>query len=275
LLLIVASTTIVADPARLRGVCRRHVGVCVAGAAALTISVASAMWWTHAADTNAPEANMGLGSPLTGTLKQVPAWILQSIASFPLRNEQAPTVVYVLGLIVFCSVVGLALRIAGRRMRIGIVLTCAMALLTPAILTWATYSQMGAVWQGRYTLPYAVGVILLAGVVLDEDARFSQKVAVPLAAITFLAGHLVSVMNVLLEEREDSPLAGTGAWMMPPAWVVVLLTVAGATAWLFAVWAKQTAPASPMVRQSPLNERVGEADATVGMTTLLPEKASR
>lgn len=212
---------------------RRHAGTVSVVAAIISAATVAGAWWTITAGTNALENHDNLPNPFTNTLEQIPLWFFQSIAAFPTRNEQAPSIVYATSLIVLLSLVGVGFAVSARKARVAVAVAFFVALLVPFIATVTTYSQAGAIWQGRYGLPYTFGVILLAGLALDEE-RLRHRLAGPALLAGCLAmsvAHVVGVTNVLVLERANSPSAGGPAWLMPAPWVVAFLMSLGWLAW--------------------------------------------
>ncbi len=103
-----------------------------------------------------------LGHRLGISATQLPAWVLQAIAAFPLRDQATHTAVYVCYLALFLVVVSLGLRYGTARSRIAIALVAATMLLLPYAMTVKSFDAYGAAWQGRYGLPVAIGMVLLA-----------------------------------------------------------------------------------------------------------------
>jgi hypothetical protein len=158
-----------------------------------------------------------------------PQWVLQWIGAFPYRAQPAPAVVYVIFLLLLGWMLVVALRHGSTRYRTAIAATLVLSLLIPFVITVATLDEYGTSWQGRYGLPYLLGLPLLFGVVLAErlsgwGLRAFMVATVPLLAV----GHAASVVGVLNRERRDSPQSGTESWkLMPPSAVLAVLVVCG------------------------------------------------
>ena len=52
--------------------------------------------------------------------------------------------------------------------RWAVVLAAALCLAVPSVLVAITLEERGGMWQGRYSLPFTAGVMMLAGLVLDR-----------------------------------------------------------------------------------------------------------
>src|SRR5213079_2450972 len=94
----------------------------------------------------------------------VPLFVLQMVAAFPYREIPAPLWVYPLWLFVIGLLVVAAIR-RGKPTRVrrsvtGMVVT---ALVIPVVLSLTFMTSVGAVWQGRYALPFVIGILPLCG----------------------------------------------------------------------------------------------------------------
>lgn len=220
------------------------------GSAAGVVALAGslALWWSRSASANALEdAGVGSINPWLRALQEVPLWFFQSMAAFPTRNEPAPTIVYAGGAVAFFAFVGWAALRSSARTRLGMVSTSLLALGVPYALTVATVGVAGTVWQGRYTLPFAFGVVLVAGLGL-EQAQASARPAPPLVMIlgtAIAAVHAVSVVSVQRLETAGSPLSGDPRWFSAPIWLSGLVAMMGVGCWLL-VLLQRLAHAPPM-----------------------------
>ena len=194
-------------------------------------------------------------------------WVLQSIAAFPTRDEPAPPVVYALALIIFLALLGAGLLRSPRRLRMAIVAVSVLSLLVPLVISIVIYPHSGLAWQGRYTLPYSMGVPVLAALGLDlRGWRPRHPVLVWLASISVMVvAYSTGIGHVLQQERAHSPLAGTSEWWIPPLWLVVGLTATGLLCWGYATryfraeTRELTTPAPP--GHSETSAVLGSADA--------------
>jgi hypothetical protein len=163
------------------------------------------------------------------TARQTVLWVLQSIAAFPLRNEQTHAAVYVLLLLVAGTLVVAALRASSGRGRAGLVVAAALSLLVPAAVTFTTLETYGAAWQGRYTLPYSIGVVLLAGALLERRSPHARTDVLLAGAVCFVIAQALSPFLVAVRERVHSPGVENGAWVLVPPVVLGVLAVVGAS----------------------------------------------
>lgn len=206
----------------------------------LTALVAGAahLWWILRAGSLRLEALPEMDTnPFAAAMGKLPLWLLQTIAAFPTRTEQAPMLVYAAWFVLFAGLVALAFRQGSTTYRWALIAALGLAVALPVALTTATYAQAGPIWQGRYGLPFAVGIPLLAALALDHR-RFRHRLVGPGlvgGAAALAVAHCYSVASVLSLERGQSPLSGDSSWLMPPTVIAVALTLGGAAAWLTAV----------------------------------------
>ncbi len=211
-----------------------------------------AVGWILGGDSLAPEETAVAGDPLVETLRQVPAWFLQSIAAFPLRDQPAPAVVYVTGGLVIAGLLATALRQADRRGRGVLLVAFGVALVVPIVLTWSTYSTIGAIWQGRYGWPVSMGVVLLAGALLDRRPPGHRWTGPSLLAgmLLWAVAHVVSVTDLAVDEGRGV-LAGDDRWWTLPPWVLALVTLAGVACWAAALRSPNESARSALTGQQP------------------------
>jgi hypothetical protein len=233
--LLILATALVAWPTlltRLWGFVRTRAGL-VSVAILAAVAAASLAWISVQSTLVIGRVAAGGPLPLVEKLGvaalRIPQWILQWIGAFPYRAQPAPPVVYLVFLLLLGWLLAVTLRRGDRRLRLAVGMVLTLSILVPFFITVATLDEFGTSWQGRYVLPYLLGLGLLSGgplaARLDARGRSLFLVAlVPLLAV----GHAASVAGVLASERRDSPQSGTDAWSLaPPTAVLVLLVVAG------------------------------------------------
>ena len=191
------------------------------------MSALQSTWWVlsvHALKVGvAGTGHTSLGHRLGVSATQIPAWIFQTIAAFPLRDQPTHTAVYACYLPVFGIVLTLGLRAASPRLRVVIVLLVAAVLLFPYVTTVRSYDQYSAAWQGRYGLPAAMGIVLLAAYALDRRARDLRGPMRMVLFLLFVVAQTVAPAYTLMVEVRDSPQVDSSAWVQPSMLLTIVL----------------------------------------------------
>ena len=217
----IALTAWAAAPAAARRLWDRHRRALMTAVALVTAAVAASAWWILSTGAVHPAAEKQAG---TFTAARLVLWPLQAIAAFPYRDNPGSFIVYPVVLVVFLALVAAALRCGSRRDRFALVGTLVMSLAIPLAITAATYGGRGAMWQGRYGLPYSVGTVLVAAWVLDRRLRATARVfpAVVAAAVLLWIASSACLVKVLWSELGRSVSADDPAWHAPSAVTVWL-----------------------------------------------------
>ena len=239
LALIVGASAAVA-PRRAWAVVRRHPGTVVVIGVLTAIHLAGVLLWRTSQAAFGPQP---VPDPTTAMRPSfVVLWPLQAVAAAPFRDQAAPAAVYFLFAAVLLAFLWVALRAAPARLRGLIIGLLGVGFVMPLAATWATYSERGVIWQGRYGLAALVGIPLVASVPLRRwRPPRAERVLVP-AAVLLVVVHAVSLLKVLHDERLRPVSADDPAWHAPSPLLVVVLVVAGWLAYLAAVRASR-APA--------------------------------
>jgi hypothetical protein len=162
-------------------------------------------------------------------------WVFQSVAAFPLRDQASPTIVYACYLLLFFTFLVLALRASSGSVRRGLALATAAAIVVPFVISVATYDAHAAVWQGRYGLPFAVGLAVLGGLAFDTSPtprRFLQLRTQALAVAMFVIAYTVGLLGSARRSSGHDPLRDSASWVHPPLLVVgVLAALASGALW--------------------------------------------
>lgn len=188
---------------------------------------------------------------------RVIVWTLQLVGAFPLHDEPAPTVVYALYFVVVVSLCALTYFASRRRLLVAVL--CIAPLVIPVGLTLATAESQGVIWQGRYQTPFVIGLLMAFGWLLDQRSalhRETKRVST-LALLAVGASHAWSVASVSHGELGRSASATDGAWLQVPPLLLVVLVLAGATAWFVALeLLRPDGPSSQ--RREEIAQRVGQ-----------------
>ncbi|WP_372733994.1 DUF2142 domain-containing protein [Nocardioides sp.] len=235
-LLIVICVVVLRGPRSSWAVCRRH-RLQVALGVLLSVGSALALLAWKRGGVPVPQGllNADVDSSWTQAVRY-PDWIVGTVGAFPFRDQPAPIAVHVLVLAVLMAMLVAVVRHAAQRERLVVYLAVAFSLLVPSLLVWVTLEEKGGIWQGRYSLPFTVGVMVLVGLVLDS-ARWRvgpRDHRAQLLVIGLLAtAHIVSVVSVeRLELARDVSTADPNWWHLPPA----LTALTMAAGWLLVAW---------------------------------------
>lgn len=230
---LVFATALLVAPAPIRKI-RSILKVRASWAAALVVllSALQSTWWIlsmGSLDVSGQELvrPIPLLEKIWATCIQAVLWIFQSIAAFPYRNVPANPCVYFCYLVLFGVVLVLGLRRSQGSVRVALWVSVVVSLVFPFVLAVATFDTHAGVWQGRYGLPYAAGMVLLAGLALDRRApRISTPTALG-ALMLFAIAQAMGPVGVLVNEAKLSPLRNTSAWLQPSPYVLGVGAVAG------------------------------------------------
>lgn len=236
-------------------------------AAAVTASVVAAATWTLTAGTNQPS---GLptrfpDNPWAKIPGQWALWFLQSVAAFPARDELSPMYLYVIAFVAWWVLLALFWKGAARRERLAGLAVVALASAVPIVLTVATYAELGTAWQGRYSLPFSMGLALICGAGLDRRPPGGERVgrfALCATAFVYVLIEGIAQRAVLAKQLRTSPLSGDSEWLTAPVGVVLALIVLGGGLQLLGVLGH------PLVPQLPDDARQGAADPVDAATSL-------
>lgn len=206
--------------------------------AAVAAAVAAGAWWTLSAGIAGavPASETGDSASEASTwVSRAIVWTVQIVGAFPFRDQPAPAAVYALYFAVVVPFLAVALLVARGRRRAVLVTAIVATVALPLLLTVLTSASQGVIWQGRYTLPYVVGILILGGTVLDaRGLRLTRRVLLPAATMISIA-HAWSVWDVAVDEsRRTTTYLGPDWVTLPPfvlggmvllAWLVLLREV--------------------------------------------------
>jgi hypothetical protein len=140
-----------------------------------------------------------------------------------------------------------------------------LSLAVPSVLVGISLQERGGMWQGRYSLPFTAGVIMLAGLVLDRVRWRSNPRDIRPQAVALLmlaVAQAISVVHVQLAELDRAVSADDAGWLHPPAAGTALLMT---LAWVvFGVVALSLRPLDP-----------ADPDAAPGRAEAMPEPRAR
>lgn len=149
------------------------------------------------------------------------SYVVNMVGQFGWTDTYLETWVYM----VFAAGAGvvtlLALAAGSWRERAALVLVAGLSLALPVVIHASQARYLGIIWQGRYILPVAIGLPLLAGYVLARRLHaVPRDLAVALA--TVVAGVVAVVQLLAFGENLHRYVNGElGAWLSiePDAWL--------------------------------------------------------
>jgi Predicted membrane protein (DUF2142) len=169
----------------------------------------------------------------------------QMIGVFGWLDTPAPFLTFLLWTILLGGLTGLALVAGGRRQCLALIGLLGAVILVPPVIESAKAHEMGFTWQGRYTLPLAVGVPILAGLMVvtgkRRDLSHYRTRAALVAAVALFVAHFFAYAQNLRRNMVgyDGPIA---FWRNPewspllPAWLLMaayVLALASLLLWVF------------------------------------------
>lgn len=183
-----------------------------------------------------------IGLPLSETgpvwrlsLEQTGERLQEMVAYYGWLDAPAPVAVYVMWALLAGTALSLGLRSARTRQAVALVSLLLGVIAVPVWFEVLRAREIGLFWQGRYTLPLAVGLPILAAA-LASSASVPARGAARFGAATavlFAAGHVVAVAwgARRFAVGISGPLnyfAGS-AWSPPlPHWLLAATFAAGA-----------------------------------------------
>jgi Predicted membrane protein (DUF2142) len=121
-------------------------------------------------------------------------WYREMIGWFGWRDTQAPVLTWLPWIAAIAFIFFLALAWANRRYAAGLIALFTAVIAVPVIIEATPYRSAGTFWQGRFILPLAVGVPILASFALASTQRARELITVRFA---FTIGIVVGVAQLL------------------------------------------------------------------------------
>jgi hypothetical protein len=199
-----------------------------------------------------PVPEGGVSTKLEALVGQTEYYGRNMIAWFGWLDVSTPTFAYWVWMALVGFLVGLVALVGGRPAVRATALTVVGTLVLPVVAQWPSLDEIGMPWQGRYTLPVGVGIVVVAIVGIDEAARAGRVRTARLPVLLVVpaaAGHVVAFYWALRRYATggDGPLwlVGEAVWS-PPGGVVAVtaLAVLAATACAVAALAPPRRPSA-------------------------------
>lgn len=195
------------------------------------IATLACLMWTLSANANdlgPTKPQLAEGVILAELVPQEILWLLQGIAAFPTRTEEAPAAVYVMWIGLLAMILVLAVRRAARPERMSLLLIVLLILMVQNVLTFISYAHQGYAWQGRYSLPLWLGLTGIAARSLGRLEHDPRKLWVLVFFGILATANAMSAVSVGAREVTSGPSDPLAA-AFPGGFVLVgLLSVLGA-----------------------------------------------
>ncbi len=178
------------------------------------------------------------------------SWVQGTFGDFGLvDHDTAPTLLLVLCLAVLGMLIVFGFRVATRRQTLVLIGLIATAVILPVLITFAGDRKYGDIWQGRYAVPLAAGIPLLAALLVanskrSEGAWLDRRVW--LGYVALLTANVVGLITTLHRfiDGSSGPFQLIGGRWQPPVNVVVVIAVfvcaQAAACWCLYRWGRPT-----------------------------------
>ncbi len=139
------------------------------------------------------ESSLGLIGTLFG---HTGGWTLQMVGVFGWLDTRSPILTYVVWFVIVAFLVVLASQCASARRAGALMLLIVAVVVVPIVISYGEAHRLGILWQGRYTLPLAVGVPLVSAALAERSAlvrRWRTRTAVALSigmGVAYIAAFL-------------------------------------------------------------------------------------
>ncbi len=199
-------------------------------------------------------------SPLPSVLSGLVLWPLQAIGAVPMRDQPVPLIVYAVVVVILGYLMVTALRRA--RLRSRAVLTLAAVAMAswavPAALTVHAFDQIGPAWQGRYGMPFTVGLLVIAGGLIDSSGRRPHRTdaVAAISVVGLVLAQVISQLAVVLTYRTNLDLVAGTRWEPPAPALLVALALVAVGCWIAAVRASATGSAVAAPPRRPTEQEV-------------------
>lgn len=206
----------------------------------LAVVLVACILWIATSGTNDPrQEDTDFGRPTLPLMLKLPVFLLlQSVATLQFRNQAAPTVVYVVALLVMAVLLVLAWRRSAGRAKAAMSLVALASLVAPLAATWIAYPLVGSAWQARYGFPLYVGILLVA---LEASRGHRPRRAAGVSLLLVASSlQLLTLWWVLAAEFDDRVLSTADIARYA---IVTGLCLVGALTWTRAL-APPAAPAT-------------------------------
>ncbi len=200
-----------------RAAVRRHRRAAVAACGAVLAALVLNRVWEAAYGAHLTVSLRPLSS-LSAGVDQLPPTFQQEIGVFDYLEIGMPFFAYVMWWALVCALVTIALLVGTLRQRLVLLGALAGAVIVPVLFYASVYRFTGFGLQGRYFLPIAVAVPVLAGeiVLREHESLVGLSARRLLLWFTSIAA-LVHLVAWLVNARRFATGLGGPAWFVPDA----------------------------------------------------------
>ncbi len=141
------------------------------------------------------------------------------IGNFGWLNVKAPYVVILIWTAAIGLLLSLGLSLPSRRAALALLLTAAATVMLPLASEYREVPIIGPFWQGRYTLPLAVGVPLIAAWIIGASSigeRLARSRLPLIVGAALFIGHFLSFAQTL--RRFSVGYNGSFMYWRAPSW---------------------------------------------------------
>jgi hypothetical protein len=248
--LIAVVLLIVSGVARVQEVWRQRRARAWTGAL-VVLGVAALAWdfgtgALNTENTNTVGTTLGVLDRLRDSFGATYTRFLEMIGLFGWRDTRAPTLTVLVWTLALGGVVLAFYLLGSRRALLAAGLLTVAIVLVPILLEVPAAPSDGFYWQGRYTLPIAVGLPILAGALIRPGTNWRLRRAGAITAAALGTGLLLAFLEFWRRNAVGTHgyvffLSGA-SWHPPvPWWVLLPAAVALIAAWMWLLLIAPTA----------------------------------
>ena len=217
-------------------------GVVLAGCLAQVVWVVS----VGALEQMGPGVHMSTAEAIAKSLSRQYGWLRQMVGVAGWNDTVFwPPGYFVWIAAVLCFVLT-ALVIGSRRERLVLMLVIAACVVIPTAAEVSTHEKTGFGWQGRYTLPLAIGVVLMSGMIISGRLtslpvgrswdRATRNIVVPLLGAAQFVAFVSAMKRNSAGASSGFPFGTYVIRWAPPGGVWNWLVVMGLACVMFTLW---------------------------------------
>ena len=182
------------------------------------------------------------------------SWLVETIGWFGSRDTTAWPPVYLVWSVSVTCLALTALLLGSRRERLALVLVMAGSMAIPTIAEVATREQTGFAWQGRYTLPLSIGIVLMSGMIasrrfrsiVDERSwdRIARYVVVPVVGAAHFFAWGSAIKRYYVGVYSSFPFGDYDVRWAPPGGVWTWVFIMGFSCCALTIWLRWASTAN-------------------------------